>query len=240
VDENRSPEVFRGHLDECLKHLDSQLAGIALCHRESARKPIADFCGVTTDTVRRWQQGTQPSGETLIKLMSYLDAVGYRIIELERMSKPRRNFAELIGFGLISSNDAALSLGYVRPSNLHPILLSHKGTSRDKDQKMWDIWKTRREELNLRKEKATRQNHLDMIKVIYPKKVEDEPAMTTFRQPAVVSIMEGLLGLLEEKTILDQLTDLKASADIVDRLSASLSVLSSRLIKPQQQKGGDE
>ena len=104
-------EIFRGHLEECVRHLGTRLvSGMPYSPRGIAKKlkPIADFCGVTNRSVSRWLVARRfPVGEVLIKFSCYLDMIGYRVIELERMPKSRRNFAELIGFGVLSSRQAA-------------------------------------------------------------------------------------------------------------------------------------
>lgn len=245
------PEVFRGHFDECFKHLGTSLAARARKgSREAAlqKKPVADFCGVTVNSVTRWlhSTGPLPIGEHYIRLMCYLDMVGYRVIELERMPKGRRNFAELVGFGLLSSEQAIELLGYSYPSTLYQVLQGHHGASENKDQKMWDAWKERKEELERKKKQLQEQYSLDVPRDV-PLKVHQKaegakPATLTSGRTAVINIMEGLLALLEEESF-EKLSaggfkELQQSADTILRLSAHLSTLSSRLIMSEQRKGG--
>lgn len=237
-------EVFRGHLEECFRHLGTSLTssvpkgsrGVTL-----AKQPVAEFCGVTIRSITRWLHNTEsfPIGETLIKLMCYLDMVGYRVIELERMPKVRRNFAELVGYGLLTSDQAAEFLGYASTSTLYQVLQGHHGASADKDQKMWDAWKVRKEELVFKKEKSQELYRLDIPFKIRPKAEDSKPAISASRQTAVVNIMKGLLSLLEEGALSESsFADLQRSADTILRLSAHLSALSSRLIVSEQRKGG--
>lgn len=243
-------EVFRGHFEECLRHLGTSLASsVPKGSRGAAqaKKPVADFCGVKIDSVTRWLHGTgsSPIGESYIKLMCFLDMTGYRVIELERMQKNRRNFAELVGYGLLTSDQAAEFLGYSSTSTLYQVLQGHHGASEDKDKKMWDAWKERKEELQQKKEKSQELYRLDIPLKIRSKaevsKVSDRQ-MLAVRPKAVVSIMEGLLALLKENSFEKlsdgELADLKASADTVLCLSAHLSALSSRLIMSEQQRKG--
>ena len=239
-------EVFRGHLEECLKHLGNTLDSRAPRGSRGAaraKKPIADFCGVEIKSVNRWLQGTSfPVGEQRIKLMCYLDMVGYRIIELERMSKGRRNFAELVGYGLLTSEKAAEFLGYAKTSTVYQVLQSHHGISDDREQKMWDGWKARKEELLLKKEDS--QELYRLYRLVIPLKINSKvekpkPSILPSRQMALVNIMGGLLSLLEEGSLSDSdFANLQRSADTILRLSAHLSSLSSRLIMSEQQKGG--
>ena len=242
-------EVFRGHLEECFQHLKKSLDSKVPKGSRGAlmvKKPIADFCGIGVASVARWfrHAGLLPIGEPLIKLMCYLDMVGYRVIELERMPKVRRGFVELVGYGLLSGDQAIGLLGYSENSTLFKVLHGHQGTSNDKEQKMWDSWKEKKEELEKTKEQLQMQHRGRSLgaKSKNVSKVSDQQVLAT-RQIAVVSIMEGLLKLLEEdsfeKLTNGNLATIQKSADIVLRLSAHLSVLSSRLIMTDQRgKGG--
>jgi len=202
---------------------------------------MADFCGVQIDSVTRWMYGTRslPDGEHFIKLMCYLDAVGYKVIELERMPKARRNFLELIGFSILSIEQAAELLGYASVSTLFQVLRGNQGASEDKDQKMWNAWKEKREELERSKEKARELYCLGDETEISQKAESVKPSRQQalpVRHSAIISIMEGLLALLEDKP-LEKLS--KDDLAVVLRLSAHLSALSSQLIMSDQQKRGD-
>lgn len=236
--------VFRGHLEECLRHLRTSLASSVPKGSRGAgqvKRPIADFCGVTIDSVTRWLNTESfPVGEQYIKLVCFLDMIGYWVIGLERLPKVRRNFVELIGFGILSSNQAIKLLGYSETSTLYQVLQGHDGASQDKDQKMWDAWKERKEELVLKKEKSQELYRLDIPLKIHPKAKDSKSAMSASRQTAVVNIMEGLLSLLEEGSLSgSSFADLQRSADTILRLSAHLSALSSQLIMSEQRKGGN-
>ena len=120
-------EIFRGHVEECLKHLGLKLyQGIPRGSRgaSEAKRPIADFCGVTVDTTTRWLNDPKhlPVGEVYIRLMCFLSVNGYRVLELERMKPKVRNFARLIGFGLVTSQEAAEMLNYSQISTLFQVL----------------------------------------------------------------------------------------------------------------------
>jgi len=152
---NEESEVFRGHLDECLRHLGARLAGVVPKGSRGAvesRRPLAEFCGVAVDSVGRWLSGTVPIGEQRLKLMCFLDLIGYRVIELERIPKIQRGFAELVGFGLVSSQEATELLGYSETSTMFKVLAGQQGASGDKNQRMWDYWKEAKGILERKKE----------------------------------------------------------------------------------------
>ena len=129
-------EVFRGHLEECLGHLGTTLAsqypkgakGIG-----SVRALIADFCGVSGATVSRWLSGDDglPKGEQALRLICFLNLVGYRVIEFEHLSKARQYFFELLGFGVLTTEAARQIVGYTKLQTLFQVLQGKQGASKD-------------------------------------------------------------------------------------------------------------
>lgn len=244
-------EVFRGHVEECVSHLANKIASRApkgTRRSVSARAPLAQFCGVNEDTVRRWflDNGSLPIGEPLIRLICWLDLNGYRVIELERMSKVRRNFVELIGFGIITTIQARELLGYSSTSTLYQVLYGHQGVSGDREKKMWAIWKERKEELERKRDALGSKRELtsptDMVASQAGKTPEVKVSRSSDRQTAILNLMGALVALLEErsgeKIVRDTLVGLRLSADTILRLSAHLSTLSSRIMS-QEQGGAD-
>jgi len=148
-------DVFRGHLEECLEHLGKSLAKHASKGSRAmtkVKKPIADFCGIGIPTVNRWLRGTGlPHGETLIKLMCYLDLAGYKVIEWLKMPHGQRGFMELVGFKLITMTQAVELLGYGQASRIYEVLGGVGSPNEEKKKKMWDELKKRKEGLEQKK-----------------------------------------------------------------------------------------
>ncbi|MCX6713115.1 MAG: hypothetical protein NTY66_02830 [Candidatus Vogelbacteria bacterium] len=147
-------EVFRGHLTECLAHFEPRIIGRK---NMAARLQMAQFCGVSDVTVASWFSKTKtilPGGETLIRLLCYLDSQGYRVSELETVKEGStiRNFLELIGYGLLSGKEAAEALGYQNTQSLWLVLSGKQASSEEKKLQMRGLWQSRREELRLKKE----------------------------------------------------------------------------------------
>jgi hypothetical protein len=121
-------EIFRDHFEECIAHLARRL-NEKMPQRTrglfEARKPIAEFCGVNDSAVVRWLSETSPGhpiGNLELKLKCLLDINGYRIIEFERLPTALRNFAELIGFGIVTAESASKIVGYTQVSSLYDML----------------------------------------------------------------------------------------------------------------------
>ncbi|MBI2086588.1 MAG: hypothetical protein HYT69_00190 [Candidatus Zambryskibacteria bacterium] len=236
---------FRGHLEECIKHFAARFSeSFPKGSKEAAeaKRPIAKFCGVSVATVTRWlyHANSLPKGEENIKLMHFLDLNGYKVIELERVPQKCRNFAKLIGFSLITSQQATDMLGYTQTSSLFQLLRGNREASDDRDQKLWDMWKVRKDKLDEAVEKAVQRFRLNFSPASEHSTVPTEtlvtPNFNNYPKDGVIDIMQGLLRFLDGG-VLQDLSDadwvaLRNSSSVVLRLSSHLSTLSARLVKP--------
>jgi hypothetical protein len=246
-------EVLREHFAECLKHFADRFRtkwphgkkGLA-----KARKPIADFCDVNESAVKDWLSYTEnprpPVGETEVRLKCFLDLNGYRVIELERLSRTVRNFAELIGFGLLSGKNAGELLGYKNPGNLYPVLRGDEeygGVSKEREAKMFDLWKEKKDELEQRKREAAKRYRVSFSRRIATKPILIvSPVETNVagRRSATLKILEGSLALLGDG-LFDKLSESELAAlkeshgTIILQLSARLSALGLKLTTGEQE-----
>jgi len=230
VDDRRE---IRGHFEECLHHFVMKGGGP---NQTQGKQLIADFCGVSLATVATWFRGSNlPVGERYIKFMCFLDMAGYRVIELERMPKALRNIAEFIGYGVLSTQEVMGLLEYSNRSKFFALLRGERGISKEKEQKAWNIWKEKRGDLEKRKEEARELYQLDIPPTSTAPAVNIQQELpkvsvtsTHHKSGAVVSLMEGLLALLEDASF--ELAEINQSVGTVLRLSARLSSLSSELI----------
>lgn len=238
-------EIFRGHVEECLRHLGLKLyQGISKGSRGAAeaKRPMADFCRVTVDTTTRWLNDPRhlPVGEVYIRLVCFLSINGYKVLELERMKPKVRNFARLIGFGLVTSQEAAEMLNYSQVSTLFQVLRGDHGATEGRGEKMWDMWQVRKDKLDKVVEDATEKYRLSFLNPpIQPdvlSSTSSEVRVTTgCPRDGVINIMQGLLSLLDAGTLQNP-TDadwvaLRGSSGTILRLSSHLSTLSAQLVK---------
>lgn len=233
-------EVFRGHFEECLDHLWHCFNAHfpkALRGTEKARQPIADFCGVEAKTVGEWMKGRSSIvGEGRIKLMCYLDLLGYRVIELEKL-RTMKELAEVIGYGVLTSKQVGELLGYVKIQDVYNVLLLKRGTSKEKQERARGICAEKRAELTQKKEEACQKFCLgfSLMDSVQQRKVS-----------AIVSIMEGLLAMLESseigKPFSDNLQNLSPQErGTILRLSDSFHALASEMVmQNRRQESGDE
>lgn len=238
--------IFRGHLDECLRHMAERYKrqirkGSPIA--DKAKRPIAEFCGVTTQTVQGWFfDGSQmPIGETWIKLICYLDLLGYKVIEFERMKTALHNFMLLIGFGILSLQQAAESLSYTKAHALSQAFHDKSGVSKEKELKMWELWKTNKDQLS-QKMKETKQNYALLFSLTDAESLKAEVIVDpqigeASNQMAIINIMNGLLILIDNESI-DELVKIfdSISAKNLDRLLAKLNLLNQKLT--ENQRGG--
>lgn len=239
--------VFRGYMAECLKHMGGRFLEVypkGNKRAAEAKRPMAKFCGVSVDTVTGWlyRNDHLPRGEQYIRLMCFLELNGYKVIEAERLQQKLHNFIRLIGFGLISVTEAVEILGYNDPSVLFALLRGDRGASDEVGQKLWDMWRARKDQLDEAVEKASEEFRLNFSKAI----VSPRPTPTTEEsipsggnncpKDGVVDIMQGLLRLLDSGA-LSNLTDadwvtLRNSSGMILRLSSHLSTISAKLVSP--------
>ena len=254
VNEERQ-EIFRDHFEECLTHF-AKLFNSKFPSRKRGRmihaKPLIEFCGVTEDTAQRWLSVSglngSPVGEVLIRLTCYLDLHGYRIIEFERLPKVVRNFMELIGFGVLSADKATQLLDYHQNSEIYSVFRDEKNLGKDKENKMWEVWKSRRKELENKKGEVFKSSRLEFIsKQGASTQIEQqvlamsEPAgSVSSRRSATLYIMRGLLTLLDEGLFNNlsesEMEDLDpADFRCIGELSVRFSTISSKLMRVKKE-----
>jgi hypothetical protein len=256
------PEVFRGKFKECLEHfaqaMDSRFPRGSKGTMQ-ARKPLSDFCGVTIVTVSRWMLYRDvPIGAARIKLECFLEMQGYCITELRRIDQTRRNFTELIGYGILTAEEAAKILGYSCLSTCSAMLHGAHNPTDEKQRMMWDIWKEKKGILEEKKTEAQKHFCIDFARAAsapvknqrpaqfhqpeppkqasasrQPEPPKPRPELTSL-QKAVIYQMLALLELLDGglfDTVADALLlGLQESAEgSILRLSARLSELSARI-----------
>jgi hypothetical protein len=233
------PEIFRGPLDECLRHLGAALeAGYPANSKGSAqaRQPLADFCGVGLPTVARWLKGEAPTGLSLIKIVCYLQLFGYRVMDYSRVKPARRRFAELIGFGVLEAEEAATLIGYSDVPWLYAVLRGTQGSSDAKEAAMSDAWLSYRAELDAKKIEARERYKLD---IRFKTRAGGEAVMA-----ATLSSMECLAALLDAgaaERIVEMIgeADRRRIAALSESLYQRLSELATDLsIPPTLSKGG--
>jgi len=210
--------------------------------------PMVEFCGVDTATVGVWltpnpSQKTSITGTSRLKLYCFLDLQGYRIIEFERLSATLRNLAEIIGYGIESPEQIAAEIRFANASEIYAVMRGDRGISKDREERIWSYWKSRREILEQKKKEAQDkflikfpgQTHTEEQSVAKVIRMPESQSQFAMRRKATLQIMEGLVLLLDEG-ILESLSEkemqeLESSSQMcITKLSAHLSVLNMRLI----------
>lgn len=258
MEERSSPEIFRGHFEECLAHLNQKI--IALSRRSSQKKrfiaSLAKFCGVNIDAVSRWVHGNSavPIGDNKIKLMCYFDLLGYKVIELENMSFLLRNLAEIIGFNVMAGTDATKIIGYAEPSTLYGIIAGKLTASKEKEETFRSLIKDKKEQLAQVKTKAKNELPETDLNYIFPTRVEVSTAPaeqtqvlgTENQKPySGTSLLPGLVVLLAEAD-LETISDEELAAwpttavEAIDQLAAKITKVKKRLERHNGDANGQE
>lgn len=259
--------VFRGTFQECVDYL-------ARCycahvpkgsrHSSEARASIAGFCRVSDGTVVGWIMGHKhfPEGEVRLRLMCYLDMIGFRVLELDNLVT-RKGFAELIGYGVLSPKKAAELVGYSNEHGVFRILKPGEGIPAEKSRKILETWRARRDELEARKEEYEKKYPVGFPLIIEKRAVEEEEKavlndkVSSVCSPiqqgtdagfyqATMSIIFALAGLLQQSQVAN-LSPREAKSlflgdrETIDKLSLGLCALASKLSATgkEDQDGGE-
>lgn len=248
-------EVMRGHVEECLEHLQKRFNSKIKRRspgRLEALKPLIDFCQISQATASKLmdidKDPDPPKGRILIKLICYLNFHGYRVIEFERTQPVLRNFAELIGYGVLSADEAFRLVGYHDSQQIYQVIWEREGLSKEKEAKIWEIWKGRRDELEQKKRNAFKDYNLQILfktdsSVDY---VEQQALLPldlaggdVSRRLALINILKGTLGLFDSGLFNDlssnEINDLKQYGRMIHRLNIHLSNLSLKINAPEEE-----
>jgi hypothetical protein len=243
----RIPEIYRDHFAECLVHFGKKFNDkypSRIRGRSEELRPIMDFCDVILQTAQRWVDKPEmlPQGESLIKLICYLDIHGYKVIEFERLGRVLRNLAEIIGFSIVSANEVSIILGY-KISSLYEVFRGQHVMTKEKELRAHEIWKSNRVLLEAKKRDSIRSSRLKMFFEESVSGTETRIASpgisTPSRQMATLGIMKGLLGLLDEG-LFANLSPIELfsfnSEDVkaVEGLSRHLNDLSNKIVQAKQ------
>jgi hypothetical protein len=201
---------YRGHFDECLRHFKKRFHAVVPKGSKGAadqKKPFAEFCSVGVPTITRWLGGDEtPLGAPRLMCMFWLEINGYHVIELSRMKKVLRNFAELIAFRVITSQAATEIVGFSKVTSLYQVFYGQVGTSEAKETRMYESWKEHRQVLAELKERAValytfnspaQKLHQTVPRQDSPATLETTPKIVA--RPPVVSMMDALNAMFAEK-----------------------------------------
>lgn len=255
MEKTSRPEIMRGHLDECFTHLKQRLNQQAhnSSHNHEMMSALAVFCGCSYSAVTRWQpgSGSMPLADARIKLMAYLDLLGYRVIELENMSTSFRALADLIAFGLIDPSQALIAIGYADIATLYKVIHGKSNASPEKKEKTGQLVKEKISEINPAKEKAYQKLPAFAAKLL-PSSIEIKPKIketgligTSVNNSiqGLLSIMQGLDTLLNSEAV--KLTDQELALfpdfqkAIIARLAEKFKNLQMRL-NPEKDHEADD
>jgi hypothetical protein len=91
---------------------------------EPAVTCLAEFAGVQQKTALRWLYSTQtPVGDVDLRVRVFLDAIGYHLVEVERLAQPAQTVLRLIGYGRYEPVRVQEMLGYAKVQSLYRVLL---------------------------------------------------------------------------------------------------------------------
>lgn len=204
---------------------------------------MSKFCGVQEKTIHRLLYSDQRiMGVMWFKLCAFLEIQGYHVIEWQALEESKRNYAELIAYGLVDADKLTKELGYVYPSQFFQLLRSSV-QSKEKFEKLWTIWQQKREALEKAKQKAIDKC---LIPVDVPLDLGDTKTTghvfteRALRQAeGVLEVMSGLVKLLKgrplEQLSREDLAEINPNAvDNIFQLIALISDVGKRLTESKE------
>lgn len=127
--------------------------------RKTVLQPLADLAEVQYRTVCRW---TEPPfalrGRQLLAVRYFLEAKGYQVEELRKLSPEVYQLGKIIAYGLMEIERARATLGYKSVDDVYRLLRGGSAPGRDKVQLIEQILEqrgTREEFVDLRPEGHT-------------------------------------------------------------------------------------
>ena len=251
MSKDETSHVFSGNFDDCWKHFVKAMSlrypkgsrGVA-----KARKPLAEFCNVDSRTPDDWfNRNVMPIGGQWIKVAFFLEINGYRVRELVRVDQSRRNFMELIGYDIISGAEATSALGYAHSASLYSMLRGEHEALQSKQDKMYEMWKQRKELLERKKTEACERYVISLsdedapdsrVSLAMPAQLSDTQSSaksSPLHGGLVFQIITLLLSALEGANGAISIENLApAEKDTILRLSSRLSELSAGIMRERR------
>lgn len=229
-------EIVRGTLTECFQRWTRDMERRfpkGTKGAEQSRQPMADFCGVSPSTVSRWALGHEmPKGETWFKLVSFLNLLGYRIVEMENVPEINRKVVELITFQIVALEEAQRRLDYATPSGVYSMLRGDNKPLEHKQEIMFALWKQNRGPLEEKKKKLL-QELTGMTDRESTDVAGEETASARIENSddGLTDLITGLIKLLGQPNMVERLRTSPEGKNAVLRLTGRLSELTARLME---------
>lgn len=98
-----------------------------------------------------------PTAPVVLRATPVLEQLGYKVENQFHFSQKTANFCELISFGVLTWEQATDLIGYQHKQSVVDVLCGKENGSDKKRELFWDIWKSRREILEEKKEKFSKE-----------------------------------------------------------------------------------
>jgi len=216
--------VFRGTFEACFAHWKHQFESRhpkASRGADEAKQPLADFCGIGTNTVRIWfTNGTYPVGEVYLKLLCFLQVQGYIVNELRGMSATELGLMELVGYGVLTVEHIREHLEFTQAGQLFRVLRGESKLFAERINKGWELLKKHRQALNQKKEACA----------AHPPYKFGAAIGVPLQHRALLGAMEALMLLLTQEVPKHEIANLStrlgdAPTDLRDQLDAFMARL---------------
>ena len=209
---------FSGTTKDCAKDFFAQSDWLV------AKPLLVQFTQVDGQTVRKWYtEKCMPVGLPLLRLRVFLDLLGYKVQEFNKLSKTAKDFSRCIAFGYISTKEACEKLGYINEKSLFDVVLRGRTPVVDRMYRVGRFVEDSREDL-------------DQLIQDFNERVGGELQLTEEldvpdEEPVGALAIVSASDLEEVEPIVDAIVSTIASADAVVRMLDSDSRADELVIK---------
>lgn len=222
---------MKGSLKDCLQHYAATLPPPGNRQVAEARLPLVRFTGADDVTVQRWtQRGDVPLGENLIRLEFFLDAVGYGVLELETLRALHKEgylLAELLGFGMLTAQEAAAQLGFPDAHSAFRVARGTCDTSEARKQTIRVLWEHHKEAIDAKRHEFFPRTSRERTAV-----VRNAPAVAASAVSeavaTVASATESAMGAIADEEIATVAHFLQAALPYLEVLASSAATPNQR------------
>lgn len=144
---------------------------------------MAEVCNLKVPAIMRWvRNGQTATGDAHIRLLCFLEAVGYEIEGTNEIPPPARQLGRLVTFGVVKTFiDVQRAIGYASLQELYRLILRGKGITAEKHRRMTELLRTESSKLPLRQHEVW-ESKMRKVLAIEPRFVtlaeEDLPLQT--------------------------------------------------------------
>lgn len=120
---------------------DSAALAVAHClsdffKKTDSTKEIMDFVQASPYSINGWKKGILPVGERYIRLLYFLQSIGYEVAEIKSLPAVVQEAGAYIAFGAVSVANMAAGMGQIKEKRIFEYIHGSNGISEERATKL--------------------------------------------------------------------------------------------------------